>query len=270
MLMTLEVKALFVEGIYRKSGALAMIRATRKIIEETSGESVGVTNQMNLYADPESISFDDTPIHVLTNLVKAFFRELSEPLITHELYENFINVSEVKEASDRVRCLSVMVDLLPKANRCVLDRLMYHLARVAHQESVNRMSASNLAVIFAPCILRRNGCVHAQEELQDVQKQAICVQTLIEEKLRQYRATLTQIVELENASEKVSENLRRIEEHRRSSGSGTSEDGKSKTSVEAAGSAEAQSTGQRQVSPSNIETARMLFEEQLDFLDKEK
>lgn len=39
-----------------------------------------------------------------------------------------------------------MMDMLPKGNKCVLDRLMYHLARVAHQESVNKMSASNLAV----------------------------------------------------------------------------------------------------------------------------
>lgn len=45
--------------------------------------------------------------------------------------------------------------------------------------------------------------VHAQEQLMDVQKQAVCVQTLIEEKLKQYRSTLTQIVELEHASEKV-------------------------------------------------------------------
>ena len=37
----------------------------------------------------------------------------------------------------------------------------------------------------------------------DVQKQAICVQTLIEDKLRQCQETLSQIVELESASEKV-------------------------------------------------------------------
>ena len=37
----------------------------------------------------------------------------------------------------------------------------------------------------------------------DVQKQAICVQTLIEDKLRHCQETLSQIVELETASEKV-------------------------------------------------------------------
>lgn len=34
---------------------------------------------------------------------------------------------------ERGRCLSVMIDLLPKTNRGLLDRLMFHLARVAHQ-----------------------------------------------------------------------------------------------------------------------------------------
>ncbi|PIO53480.1 hypothetical protein TELCIR_25184 [Teladorsagia circumcincta] len=65
------------------------------------------------------------------------------------------------------------------------------------------MGPSNLALIFGPCILRRQDNVHAQEQLNDVTRQAICVQTLIEEKLRQYKATLINIVELEDASQKV-------------------------------------------------------------------
>lgn len=75
-------------------------------------------------------------MHVLTALVKAFFRELSDPLMTYELYENFLNVSEVDHPTERLRCLYVMVELLPKPNKALLDRLMYHLARVAHQVRV--------------------------------------------------------------------------------------------------------------------------------------
>lgn len=37
LLITIEVKALFVEGIYRKSGALAVVRNTRTLIETTDG-----------------------------------------------------------------------------------------------------------------------------------------------------------------------------------------------------------------------------------------
>uniref|UniRef100_A0A0K0EKS2 Myosin motor domain-containing protein n=1 Tax=Strongyloides stercoralis TaxID=6248 RepID=A0A0K0EKS2_STRER len=255
LLMNIEVRALFVEGLYRKTGSLATVRATRKQIETCE--------------DYEKLNFDEVPVHVVTTLVKAFFRELIEPLITFELYENFINVSEVEDSMERVRCLSVMTDLLPKCNKCVLDRLMYHLARVAYQETVNKMSASNLALIFAPCILRRQQAVHAQEQLQDVHKQAICVQTLIEEKLKQYKATLTQIVEIEQATEKVSENLRKIDEHRRMSECIIS--GKMSTIKEEHNHDFVKSEPVLKTSSStNMEAARQLFVEQLSFLDKEK
>lgn len=150
-------------------------------------------------------------MHVLTTLVKSFLRELSDPIMSYDLYENFLNVSgqshisisreyktmrfilqEVEDAAERIRCLTVMVDLLPKHNKCVLDRLIYHMARIAHQvrlilkfcrrklnqnaktpllqDSVNRMNAHNLALIFGPCLMRRKESVHAQDQLQDVNR----------------------------------------------------------------------------------------------------
>lgn len=148
---------------------------------------------------------------------------------------------------------------------------MYHLARIAHQETVNKMGPSNLAVIFAPCILRRTETVHAQEQLQDVQKQAICVQMLIEEKLRQYKDTLNQIVELEQASEKVSENLRRIEEHRRSSANSAElRYIQEKAELATEKMVECEKIIANGGSQPNIETAKQLFSEQLEFLSNER
>ncbi|TKR95998.1 hypothetical protein L596_010082 [Steinernema carpocapsae] len=242
LLTAIELRALFVEGIYRKSGVMSTVKALRKQIEEAD--------------DFDDLCFDDVPVHVLTTLVKAFFRELAEPLISYDFYGNFMGVSEVKDQSERARCLTGMVDMMSKHNNSVLNRLMYHLARVASQESVNRMGSSNLALIFAPCIMRREFVVHAQDQLQDINKQAICVQTLIEEKLKQYKLTLTQIVEVEQATQKVAENIRRIDEHRRSSA--TSEEGCKSGDLKAA------------TSQSNMERSRLIFVEQLDFLDKQK
>lgn len=149
---------------------------------------------------------------------------------------------------------------------------MYHLSRVAHQQTVNKMGAANLSVIFAPCILRRNQAVHAQEQLMDVQKQATCVQMLIEEKLRQYTSTLNQIVELESASEKLSENLRRIEEKRRSSAASAElKLVQEKAELAAEKLIEIQTIAAiGSGSQPNMEMARQLFEEQLEFLDNEK
>ena len=105
------------------------------MIETTKGEfeNFGLFPKKQILEDLDDICLDDVAVHVLTTLIKSFFRELTEPLITFDLYENFLNVAEVEEASERVRCLSVMIELLPKAHRSLLDRLMYHLARVAHQ-----------------------------------------------------------------------------------------------------------------------------------------
>ncbi|KAK6730480.1 hypothetical protein RB195_007130 [Necator americanus] len=227
LFMNVETRALFVEGIYRKSGSLAQVRSIRRKIETAP--------------DFDTVCLDDVQVHVLTTLVKSFLREMPEPLITFDLYENFLNVSEVDDGLERQRCLAVMIDLLPKSNRGLLDRLMFHLARVAYQEAVNKMGPSNLALIFGPCILRRQDSVHAQEQLNDVSRQAICVQTLIEEKLKQYKATMINIVELEDASQKVTANLQRIEEHQR-----------------------------LETVAQNIGTAKQLFEEQLDFLGRQK
>ena len=54
---------------------------------------------------------------------------------------------------------------LPKANKALLDRLMFHLARVAHQEEVNKMSPANLGLVFGPCLLRRAHPAQAQQQL---------------------------------------------------------------------------------------------------------
>uniref|UniRef100_A0A8R1DFX9 Uncharacterized protein n=1 Tax=Caenorhabditis japonica TaxID=281687 RepID=A0A8R1DFX9_CAEJA len=79
LFFAIEARALFVEGVYRKSGSVAQVRSVRKIIESTP--------------DADAVNLEEAGIHVLTTLVKAFFRELSEPIIIFDLYENFLNVS---------------------------------------------------------------------------------------------------------------------------------------------------------------------------------
>lgn len=112
-------------------------------------------------------------MHVLATMVKSLFREFPEPLMTFEMYENFLNVAEIPEEKERLRCIYAMIELLPKVNRTALERLTYHLARVVHQAPVNKMSSQNLAVIFAPCLLKRNLDVKAQEQLLDVNRQTM-------------------------------------------------------------------------------------------------
>merc|ERR1719189_3061395 len=45
---------------------------------------------------------------------------------------------------------------LPKANYCTLGYLMHHLNKMAAENEVNSMTATNLAIVFAPTLMKTN------------------------------------------------------------------------------------------------------------------
>lgn len=48
----------------------------------------------NLYlSDCDTVNFEEYPIHVLTTTLKNFFREMPEPLLTFDLYDDFIQAA---------------------------------------------------------------------------------------------------------------------------------------------------------------------------------
>ncbi len=66
-------------------------------------------------------------------------------------------------------------------------------------EETNRMNAASLAIIFAPCILRTNKVVPAQNSLKDIEHQTRCIRLIITEQMDKVRATLADIDTLDNA-----------------------------------------------------------------------
>ncbi|KAA0183784.1 Rho GTPase-activating protein 26 [Fasciolopsis buskii] len=92
-------------------------------------------------------------VHLLTGTVKYFVRHLDEPLMTFKLYDNV--VAAVKRSpEERLEQLRHILDLLPSKNREVLRILMIHLAKVASCSTRNNMTSSNLAIVFAPSLMR--------------------------------------------------------------------------------------------------------------------
>lgn len=49
----------------------------------------------DLYFSPDmtAIDIEEYPIHTLTTVLKYFFRELPEPLLTFELYDDFLRTA---------------------------------------------------------------------------------------------------------------------------------------------------------------------------------
>uniref|UniRef100_A0A8C7CSF8 Unconventional myosin-IXAa-like n=1 Tax=Oncorhynchus kisutch TaxID=8019 RepID=A0A8C7CSF8_ONCKI len=149
----IEMHGLYTEGIFRKSGS------TNKIKELRQG----------LDTDVSSMNLDDYNIHVIAGVLKQWLRDLPNPLMTFELYEEFLRAMG-KNQKEVIRGVYSVIDLLSRTHLSTLERLIFHLVRIALQEDTNRMSANALAIVFAPCILRCPDTIDPLQSVQDIGK----------------------------------------------------------------------------------------------------
>ncbi|XP_017333513.1 unconventional myosin-IXAa isoform X3 [Ictalurus punctatus] len=197
----IEMHGLYTEGIYRKSGS------TNKIKELKQG----------LDTDVSSTNLDDYNIHVIASVFKQWLRDLPNPLMTFELYEEFLRAMGLQDRKEVVRGVYSVIDQLSRTHLNTLERLIFHLVRIVLQEETNRMSANALAIVFAPCILRCPDTIDPLQSVQDISKTTACVELIICEQMNKYRARLKDISTLEFAESKAKSRLTFI---RRSMGKG--------------------------------------------------
>lgn len=197
----IEMHGLYTEGIYRKSGS------TNKIKELRQG----------LDTDAESVNLDDYNIHVIASVFKQWLRDLPNPLMTFELYEEFLRAMGLQERKETIRGVYSVIDQLSRTHLNTLERLIFHLVRIALQEDTNRMSANALAIVFAPCILRCPDTTDPLQSVQDISKTTTCVELIVVEQMNKYKARLKDISSLEFAENKAKTRLSLI---RRSMGKG--------------------------------------------------
>ncbi|XP_041442607.1 unconventional myosin-IXa isoform X4 [Xenopus laevis] len=187
----IEMHGLYTEGIYRKPGSTNKIRELRQSLD----------------TDIENVNLDDYNIHVIASVFKQWLRELPNPLMTFELYEEFLRSMGLGERKETVRRVYSVVDQLSRTHLITLERLIFHLVRIAQQEDTNRMSANALAIVFAPCILRCPDTTDPLQSVQDIGKTTACVELIVVEQMNKYRARLKDINSLEFAENKAKSRL---------------------------------------------------------------
>uniref|UniRef100_A0A8C1RH14 Myosin IXAa n=1 Tax=Cyprinus carpio TaxID=7962 RepID=A0A8C1RH14_CYPCA len=187
----IEMHGLYTEGIYRKSGS------TNKIKELKQG----------LDTDVNSVNLDDYNINVIASVFKQWLRDLPNPLMTFELYEEFLRVMGLQDKKEAIRGVYSVIDQLSRTHLNTLERLIFHLVRIALQEETNRMSANALAIVFAPCILRCPDTTDPLRSVQDIGKTTACVELIICEQMNKYKARLKDISTLEFAENKAKSRL---------------------------------------------------------------
>ncbi|XP_012548810.1 unconventional myosin-IXAa isoform X1 [Bombyx mori] len=193
LITSIDLKGLYTEGLYRKSGLSSKVRELRRLLDERPEEGV---EKLDSYA-----------VHVRASVLKSFFRELPEPLLTFDLYDDFILAAQISDPQERVSSIFTILKKLPKPNFDLVERLIFHLARVALQEEHNRMGPNALAIVFAPCILRTHKVQPAQDSLHDIARQTACLEAILVDKMRTIRGVLQDLATLETAAHTASNRL---------------------------------------------------------------
>ncbi|KAJ9124346.1 hypothetical protein QFC22_001146 [Naganishia vaughanmartiniae] len=128
-------------GIYRLSGTTSKVQKLKAALDAD-------LDNINVMDDEWS-----SDINVVASVLKQWFRELPEPLLTHGLYQGFIDAARYE--NDRLRHIRLheQVNELPDANYATLKHFMGHLDKIRSMEKINHMSVSNLSIVFGPTLL---------------------------------------------------------------------------------------------------------------------
>ncbi|XP_045840132.1 rho GTPase-activating protein 44 isoform X4 [Meles meles] len=91
--------------------------------------------------------------HAIAGALKSYLRELPEPLMTFELYDEWIQASNIQEQDKRLQALWNACEKLPKANHNNIRYLIKFLSKLSEYQDVNKMTASNMAIVLGPNLL---------------------------------------------------------------------------------------------------------------------
>lgn len=143
-IQAVDLFGLGVEGIYRQSGSMAHIQKLKHMFDtESQSSALDFRNPENFFHDVNSV----------TGLLKQFFRELPDPLLTNEHHDALVEAAKNDDDIVRRDSLHAIINALPDPNYATLRALCLHLYRVIESAHVNRMNSHNLAVIFGPTLM---------------------------------------------------------------------------------------------------------------------
>ncbi|XP_031538638.2 rho GTPase-activating protein 19 isoform X1 [Vicugna pacos] len=143
-------KNLRVEGLFRVPGN----SVRQQILRDALNNGTDI--------DLESGEFHSNDV---ATLLKMFLGELPEPLLTHKHFHVHLKIADLMQFDDKgnktnvpdkqrqIEALQLLFLILPPPNRNLLKLLLDLLYQTAKKQDKNKMSAYNLALMFAPHVL---------------------------------------------------------------------------------------------------------------------
>lgn len=130
------------EGVFRVEGEGTQVTSWANDIKNKSLEEL-----------KEKIDGEHSP-HTLAKAIARVVRDLDPPLIGAEVYPFFMAAAEETNEREKKTILRSAIGLLPPENKKILNMLLSSLRTIRESSALNKMTASNLAIVWAPNLLQ--------------------------------------------------------------------------------------------------------------------
>lgn len=128
--------ALETEGLFRRSASVALVREVQ--FRFNTGEVIDFQKEF------------PGDYHLAAVILKTFLRELKEPLMTFELFDEIVRFQRLSKEERTIMVNTLILEKLPEDNYTILKYLTQFLAKVQNWSDMNKMTSFNLAVVFGP------------------------------------------------------------------------------------------------------------------------
>ncbi|CAH2103627.1 unnamed protein product [Euphydryas editha] len=127
------------EGIYRRAGSSTVLS---ELLARFRRDAWSVQLAPNRHSE-----------HDAAGTLKRFFRDLPEPLLPREKHAALLSALDINEKSARQAAYRAVMTSLPLVARNTARKLFAHLHFLHTMAHANKMSAENLASVWAPTIM---------------------------------------------------------------------------------------------------------------------
>eukprot|EP01135_Chromosphaera_perkinsii_P003175 Nk52_evm64s236 gene=Nk52_evmTU64s236 len=130
---------LYTEGIFRRSAKHSRMKA--------------LMDKFNHGIIPTFEEFSD--VHLWATVLKSFLRELREPLLTFNMFEDVVRLSDIHDSEEQMQIVRLLFkeSAFPALNFMVLFFLIEFLHEVSKHSDINLMTMENLSIVVGPSLL---------------------------------------------------------------------------------------------------------------------
>ncbi|XP_005745479.1 rho GTPase-activating protein 44 isoform X4 [Pundamilia nyererei] len=125
------------EGLFRVAPSASKLKKLKASLD------CGVLDVQEYSSDP----------HAIAGALKSYLRELPDPLMTTELYDEWIQASNIQDMDKRLQALMATCEKLPTDNLNNFRYLIKFLAKLSEYQDANKMSPGNMAIVLGPNLL---------------------------------------------------------------------------------------------------------------------